>query len=70
MEGSIFQTLIYTPLKNARDENQSFLEFSGDTDSESERFQFGHGTYPKLSQSTGQQLQYIYIGIQILEEYW
>ena len=51
MGGSIFQTLIYTSLKNARDENQSVLEFSGDTDSESKRFQFGHGTYPKLSQS-------------------
>ena len=36
-------------LKKFRDENLSLLEFSGDTDSESERLQFGHGTYPKLS---------------------
>ena len=52
MGGSIFQTLINTSLKNSSFENQSVLESSGDTDSESERFQFCVGTLIKLSQSS------------------
>ena len=35
-----------------RGKNLSVLKWSGDTDSESRRFQFGHGTNPSLSQFT------------------
>ena len=48
--GSMFQTLIHTFFRCARGENQSVLEWSGDIDSESRRFQFARGTYPRLSQ--------------------
>ena len=65
--GSIFQSLIYTSLKKGRYENQSCLEFSGDTESESERFQFGHATYPKLSQSNLQDRQLLPRAIQLLK---
>ena len=41
-------------LKSARGENQSDSEFFRDTHSESRRFQLHQGTYPRLSQSSGQ----------------
>ena len=44
--------LINTSLKSARGEDQSNSEFSGDTDTESKRFQFDRCTLTKVSQST------------------
>ena len=43
--------LIHTSLISARSENQSILEVFCDKDSESRRFHFDQGTYPRLSQS-------------------
>ena len=51
--GTIFETLIHTVFRCATGENQSVLEWSGDINSESRRFQFARGTNPRLSQSTG-----------------
>ena len=44
-------TLIHTSLISVRSENQSVSKVFWDKDSESSRFQFDQGTYPRLSQS-------------------
>ena len=41
-------TLVNTSIKSARGENLSVSKFSGDTNSESKRFQFDRGTLTKV----------------------